>query len=283
MAAEAVPRRSARRSSAMCIRRASTVVDSSNDPKDPRDQVEMFLFKFPDVQRSNIEQLLTEFLRFDKTKTGNLEMDQAMMLLEYRGETKTVKELKNMITGLDADSSGKLSFLEWCCGYYEKSWVDLHEFTDTKAYETAMEAVHAARNAQDLARKAMEDAKAREEEAARQRAEELEAESKLTGVSGAAAFFKRQMVSDSTEDNMAKIKADAARRKALREARIAEKQRLAEAENKKLSAEEAMRAIEEQKLEQARIKAEEDAKVKAEQKAKRDAFKAKQRAMFEKS
>mmetsp|Transcript_38480 Transcript_38480/g.52130 ORF Transcript_38480/g.52130 Transcript_38480/m.52130 type:complete len:283 (-) Transcript_38480:313-1161(-) len=272
-----------RRSSHAVLRGASTSVDSSMDPKDPKDQLEMFLFKFPDVQRSNITHLLDEFTKFDRNKTGSLQIDEAMMLLEHRGETKTLKEFSDLITGLDTTHDGNLNFLEWCCGYYHKSWADLHEFTDQAAFDAAMEAVKAARHAQDLARESIRAAAKREEEAAKQRAEELEAESKLTGVSGAAAFFKRQMVTDSTEDNMATIKAAAARRKALREAKIAEKQRLAEAEGGKLSAEAAMRAIEEQKAEQQRVEKEAAAKVKAEQKAKRDAFKAKQRAMFEKN
>mmetsp|Transcript_38481 Transcript_38481/g.52132 ORF Transcript_38481/g.52132 Transcript_38481/m.52132 type:complete len:101 (-) Transcript_38481:55-357(-) len=86
-----------RRSSHAVLRGASTSVDSSMDPKDPKDQLEMFLFKFPDVQRSNITHLLDEFTKFDRNKTGSLQIDEAMMLLEHRGETKTLKEFSDLV------------------------------------------------------------------------------------------------------------------------------------------------------------------------------------------
>ena len=68
-------------------------------------------------------------------------------------------------------------------------------------------------------------AKEAEEVAAAARAAELEAESKLKGVAGATAFFKRaaEATADSTMSNEEKIHAEAGRRKALREAKAAQK------------------------------------------------------------
>eukprot|EP00604_Paraphysomonas_vestita_P000881 CAMPEP_0174819118 /NCGR_PEP_ID=MMETSP1107-20130205/2160_1 /TAXON_ID=36770 /ORGANISM="Paraphysomonas vestita, Strain GFlagA" /LENGTH=149 /DNA_ID=CAMNT_0016032023 /DNA_START=481 /DNA_END=930 /DNA_ORIENTATION=- len=70
--------------------------------------------------------------------------------------------------------------------------------------------------------------KAAEEEAARLRAEEIERESRLTGVAGMSAFFKRQIenAGDATQTNEQKIKEEAARRKALREAKKKEQEAL---------------------------------------------------------
>eukprot|EP00604_Paraphysomonas_vestita_P002465 CAMPEP_0174819334 /NCGR_PEP_ID=MMETSP1107-20130205/2493_1 /TAXON_ID=36770 /ORGANISM="Paraphysomonas vestita, Strain GFlagA" /LENGTH=150 /DNA_ID=CAMNT_0016032617 /DNA_START=417 /DNA_END=872 /DNA_ORIENTATION=- len=95
-------------------------------------------------------------------------------------------------------------------------------------------------------------AKAQEEEEARRRAEELERESQLTGVAGMSAFFKRQIEKsgDVTQTNEQRIKEEAARRKALREAKKKEQEAL-DAANKVKSPEEV-----EAELREARARAE---------------------------
>jgi Ca2+-binding EF-hand superfamily protein len=83
---------------------------------------------------------MEEFQRFDLGGNGNLEArhllhllhlhsftmsqeNQAMMLLEHRGETKTLHELRAMVSDMDKNRDHQLSFLEWAACHYEKSWV----------------------------------------------------------------------------------------------------------------------------------------------------------------
>ncbi len=52
--------------------------------------------------------------------------DEALRLLEARKETKRFVELREMVKDMDYDKNRELSFLEWCCAYFSKSWKDLH-------------------------------------------------------------------------------------------------------------------------------------------------------------
>jgi len=89
-------------------------------------QVEFFGIKFPDVKRDLLHKLRSQFDQFDSKKRGELEDDEAMRLLEHRGETKTVKELRQMFHKMDLDGNHKLGFLELCCAMFGKSWETLH-------------------------------------------------------------------------------------------------------------------------------------------------------------
>jgi len=260
-------------------------VDTSKDPKDPRDQLEMFIFKFPDLDRDELSGSLSEFQKFDIDKTDELDEGQAMQLLEARGEVHTFLELRREFEAMDADKNRKINFLEFATYAYKKSWVELHTWADAAQYEAAMKAVAAAAAKRDAAEAAIQAVKEREEKKAAERAAELEAEAKLTGVAGMAAFFKRQAEStqDETKTNEQIIKEQAALRKQKREAKKAQAEaaRLAE-EAKKGDPEEAKRKIEEQKAEaEAKAKAEADAK-KAEERARRQAFKEKMNAKWNK-
>lgn len=260
-----------------------TTVDSSRDPADPRDQLEMFIWKFPDITRPEITTLLEEFLKFDHKGTGELEENEAMMLLEHRGETKTALELRDMVREMDKNQDHKLNFLEWACCRYAKSWEELHSFADEAARQAAMEQMSRARAAAEAAQAEIEAAKRREEEAAAKRAAELEAEAKLTGVAGMSAYFKRaaEKTQDSTKTNEQRIKEEAARRRALREA---EKQAKAAAD----AAASAEKSREEVEAEMARAKADADAleakriaEEKETERQRRAAFKAAQQAKWE--
>ena len=45
-----------------------------------------------------------------------------MMLLEGRGIVKTAKELRAMVSTMDVDNNHRLSFVEWCCAIFERSY-----------------------------------------------------------------------------------------------------------------------------------------------------------------
>ena len=70
--------------------------------------------------------MLTSFVRYDKGKKGYLEEDEAMMMLESRREVKTFAEMRSAVRDIDLHAKRNLSFLEWACGVFDKSWIVLH-------------------------------------------------------------------------------------------------------------------------------------------------------------
>jgi len=227
------------------------------------------------VSRQDINNELREFKKLDLNKTGELEENHAMMLLERRGDTKTALEMRETFARIDVNNNHKLSFLEWCCYVYDKDFAETNNFVDAEAREAAMAEAQAAGEAARALEEAAAKAKADEEEAARKRAEELERESKMTGVAGMSAFFKRQIESsgDTTKSNEQRIKEEAARRKALREAKKKEKEAL-DAASKTKTAEEVEAELQEARRRAESTEGREAAAKAAEEKARRAAKKA---------
>jgi len=206
-----------------------------------------------------------------------------MMLLEHRGETKTAVELRAMVEEMDYDKNRKLSFLEWSTCRYGKSWIDLHDFSDDGARAAAMKIIEESCREQERIRNEIEEVKRAREEAEEKRNKEIEEEKKLSGVAGKAAFFKRQIEDseDGTMTNEERIKADAARRRQIREAKKKQSEAEEAAKNSQMTQEDAERMMQEEREradEEKRQEEERQAKEKADQRA---AFKAKQRAMWE--
>ena len=152
-------------------------------------------------------ELKAEYAKFDEKNVGELEMDQAMRLLESRHETKTYTELKELLNDIDKNNNNKLSLLEWLCAFYNKSWEKLNE----QDAEVDVEAIKAELMAE--ANKAEAEAREAQVEYQRQRVqsmqvkdaaaslkqEKLEKEKKMTGVKKANAFFTR-IAEESQED-----------------------------------------------------------------------------------
>lgn len=147
------------------------------------DQLELFIWRWKDVSRADITERLKEFKKFDLNKTGELEENHTMMLLESRGETKTAVELRAMVAEIDKDHNHTVNFLEWCCAIYHKSWEDTNNFADDEARLVAMNEAKKAGEAARAAQAAIEAAKAAEEAAAAARAAELAAEAQLVHMS----------------------------------------------------------------------------------------------------
>jgi hypothetical protein len=145
----------------------------------PEDARELFLWRWKDVSRTELNEHLKEFKKFDLLKTGELEENHAMMLLEARGETKTARELRETFARIDVNNNHKLSFLEWSCYLYNKDFQETNSFVDADARNAAMAEVQRAGEAARAIEEAAAKAKADEEEAARLRAAELERESQL--------------------------------------------------------------------------------------------------------
>lgn len=253
---------------------SSLVLESSED------QLELFIWRWKDVSRADINARLKEFKKFDLNKTGELEENHTMMLLESRGETKTAVELRAMVAEIDQDHNHHVNFLEWCCAIYSKSWEDTNNFADDEARIAAMAEAKKAGEKAAEAQAAIATASAADEEATKKRADELEKEAALTGVAGKSAFFKRQAEAthDVTKTNEQKIKEEAARRRALKEAKAAEKSFLDEASKQKTAEEVAAELAAERRKteeEEARIETERVDKEKADRAARKAALNAK--------
>lgn len=185
------------------------------------EQRELFIWKYRDVTRDAVLQMEKDFIKHNKTNTGELNEHEVLRLFEDLGVTKTVREMREGFVNVDKDGNHKISFIEWCCAWFEKDYEELNNFTDQEAREAALaEAKIAGAEAEKVAEE-IELAKKKKEEEAAKRAKDLEDESKMTGVSGMRAFFSRQVesVSDKTKTNRETIQEEYARRKALRDAK----------------------------------------------------------------
>lgn len=203
------------------------------------EQRELFLWKFKDVTRESITEEFKSFIKHDLRKIGELDEHEALMLLEHKNLTKTATELRMLLADIDKNKDRQVNFLEWCCFVFQKPWEELNNFVDEDARRAAIEEAKIAGRKAEAAQAAIERAKEIEEAKAVKRARELEEEAKMTGVKGAAAFFKRagEGSGDSTLTNKEKITQEAARRRELREANAALERAKLES-NKTKSAEE---------------------------------------------
>lgn len=241
------------------------------------EQRELFLWKFKDVSRASVTEEYEGFLKHDVTKTGELDEHEALMYLEHRGLAQTATEFRTLMSTIDKNKDRSVNFLEWCCFIYKKDWEELNFFVDEEAKAAALAEAMAFGLKAQAAEAAIAEAKRLEEEKAQKRAVELEEEAKLTGVKGAAAFFKRQAEStgSSTMSNKERITMEAARRRELRDAKKAEEAAKAEA-NKVKTAEEVAAEVaakaEAVKAEEARLEAERLAKEKADRIARKKAL-----------
>jgi translation initiation factor RLI1 len=101
------------------------------------------------------------------------------MLFEHRGTVKTAKELFEFIKDVDSDKNHRISFVEFCCAYYQKSYDELFTFVDEEQRQRALE--EAMRLGEEAKKAEMEIERARKQKElqAQLRAAALERESKL--------------------------------------------------------------------------------------------------------
>lgn len=110
---------------------------------------------------------MQEFKKSDIGNKNELDYHECMMLLERRGTVMTAKQLMDMCNEMDKDKNLHITFIELCCGLFQKSYDELFNFVDEEARLRAMEE----------ARQFAEDAKAAEEEIEKaRRAKELQAQ-----------------------------------------------------------------------------------------------------------
>jgi len=196
-------------------------------------QAEFFLLKFgkdDDIVRPEVLSLKDQFKKFAKPNKGELEEDEALRLLESRDQTKTFKEMRQMVADIDIDKNRKLSFLEWACAIYSKSWDKLHALTVDPQEVAKLEA---------LAKAAAEEEKAKRDEVERaliaeneRRVEQLRAEQKKA---------EKENNVEATKAAKLALEAELARQaeelKAKHAAEVAEKARIEKESAEKRSAE----------------------------------------------
>lgn len=288
-------------------------------------QADFFLLKFAkdgDVTPQNIKELMEQFNKFDRRKQGELEENEAMQIMEARHNTLTFVELRQKVKDIDLDQNRELSFLEWACFIYNKSWQTLHspsvdpeeikraeELQAQAAAALAQAAADLEKYNQELAEaealknmtleereKAIAEKKRHEEEQERKKQEEEEKKQKeeaekaaalsQSGVKGAAAMFHyaAKDTKDSTMDNATRIKAEAAAR---REAKRLEEEKKKKEEEAKIAEEEAAKKAEEAKrAAEEKAKVEEEARLAEEERKKAEAGSvaaAKEKEAFEKA
>jgi len=291
-------------------------------------QENYFLIKFPDMNEASHRKALTilrqQFDLFDSHKLGELQEDEALQLMEHRGETKTFKELRKMISGYDLDHNHKLGFLELACVLFGKSWADLHSASGDASQVEALTKLSAQagqylaeasaeldkfanmnQEQQAAANKAKEEAfraaqeqahleaeleHKRHEEEEKKKSEDDKKAAALgqKGVKGAGAKFLYAALNthDTTADNAARIKKEAAEKKAKKEAEQKAATAKAAAEKSEREAKEAAELLARQLEEKAR--AENDLKESEKQKSlaekarvEKEAFDAAQKAKAE--
>jgi len=205
--------------------------------------------------------MATDFKKYDSRGTGELQEDEAMRLLEARGETKRFVELRQMVQEMDYDQNRELSMLEWACAYYGKSWKVLHtpsvnqeeiDAAIAKIREATRKEVEAGELARAKEREKHEAAEAEErrvqelERRKREAEQKRQQETTMGGIKGAAAKFHYAGADtqDQTKTNADKIKAEAAAR--LEQKRL-EKEKLQAEEDRVRAIAEIKRAEEEKK------------------------------------
>lgn len=217
------------------------------------DQANAFLTQFVMEFRGNFDEVLNialEFKGFAGAKKQGMvvqELDefQAHQFLERRGETLTVREMRNALREIDIDSNGKVALIEYLLFKYNKTLEDMFSDNGDAVPQELLDALNAAMEA---FRKV-----AQEKEKRQRKMDKLRAKAAKGGVLGKAAQHELEgmLRQDETERNRREITAAAATRKAKRNIAKADKSALkkkAVAEEKKRQEEAARkRAAEEKK------------------------------------
>ena len=138
-------------------------------------QRELFLLKFPDIDRLDIEDMYEAFKKYDKNVSGDLDEHEIQIMMADLGVHKTLHELRALLSAIDFAQGKKVSFLELACASFGKDFNFLLNHEDADAMAKAKKAADE--------KQALEDALQREREKeaaeARELQKVLDAESQL--------------------------------------------------------------------------------------------------------
>jgi len=194
-----------------------------------QNQLELFLLKFSkddDITRPKVQDLLDAFKKFGKEGASELEENEVLRLLESINSTKTARELRDMVSEIDKDKNRKLSFLEWACAFFQKSWDTLLAPTTDPAEIAAAEKLF--KEAEEKEAKKQAESQEAEDASNKKKLEELKAAESKAAAEGnvqAAADAKRATEAETKRqaEALKKKHADEAARKAQIEREAAEK------------------------------------------------------------
>jgi hypothetical protein len=204
------------------------------------DQATFFLRSFVTEFSGNFEEVLDlaeEFKKYAPTEgtVRELEEDKAHLFLERRGETLTVKELRDALKEIDLDSNNRVSFIEYCLYKYKYTLQQLFEEKDHKIEHLLKKLEEAI---------ALYQATLKAKQAREAKMAELEELSTQGGVKGmrAKAELEAMKNEDQLERNKREIQAGAKQRAAQRavdngDPYAEEQKRLAEEKKKQEEAE----------------------------------------------
>jgi hypothetical protein len=130
------------------------------------EQRELFLLKFPDIDRIDVIDMYEAFSKYDP---GNGEIDEhsVQLMMADLGVHKTLIELRAMLSSIDFSIGKKVQFMELCCASFGKDFAAILDHTDHAAVANAKAAAEAAqaleneiiakREAEELAAKQLQD------------------------------------------------------------------------------------------------------------------------------
>jgi hypothetical protein len=70
---------------------------------------------------------LQDFEQHDIGSKGELDAHEVTTFLEHIGSSKITPVLLELVSAMDIDRSIRLSFVEWCCALYTKSYEELNK------------------------------------------------------------------------------------------------------------------------------------------------------------
>eukprot|EP00056_Hartaetosiga_gracilis_P014125 m.239792 g.239792 ORF g.239792 m.239792 type:complete len:252 (+) comp14066_c0_seq1:141-896(+) len=208
------------------------------------DQATYFLRAFVTEFSGNFEEVLDLAEEFKKYAPASgvvreLEEDQAHLFLERRGETLTVKELRDELKEIDLDSNNKVCFIEFCLFKYKFTLEQLFAEKDHKIEHLLKKLEEAI---------ALYQATLKEKQAREAKMKELEALAEKGGVKGMRAKVELEAMKneDQLERNKKEIQAGAKQRAAQKavdsgDPYLEEQKRLEEEKKKKEAEEERKR------------------------------------------
>lgn len=224
-------------------------------------QAEKFLMQFVMEFRGRFDEITNLALDFKEmagsrakgTTIQELDEFQCHQFLEKRGETLTVRDLRDKLRDIDIDSNGSVSLIEYLLFKYDKTLDDMFTETDEcvdpellEILKRAIDAFKSVMAAKEKRQKKMEKLKLRAEKG---------------GVLGKSAAHELECMEreDETERNRREITAAAAQRRAKRLVKNADKSEvkrkaLAEEQRKQAEADAARKAEEKKRRQESRAR-----------------------------
>lgn len=142
------------------------------------EQRELFLMKFPDVERIDVMDMYEAFIKYDVSKDGAVNEREVQLMMGDLGVHKTLIELRAMLSAIDFTAGKSVQFMELCCASFGKDFSAMLDHTDHSAVENAKaKAIEQQRLLDEIAAK-----HAAEDESAKKLADTLEAESHLVSI-----------------------------------------------------------------------------------------------------